>query len=161
MFCKWISTDSPSPVLVICTVQTQTPSTKAASLPPLPALCICSLWSTPGLLKVNNHIGKHYKWPTTSDPSQKLFKGGVYYTNTKAIISCLLCLVYYNWLWVNMDLMFWRSIQMIQDILGFGHPYLQICPTRNLKNNNKKKQGIMTEKAISCSIQKWRTTKYS
>lgn len=53
--------------LIICTVQTQTPSTKPASLPPLAALCICSLWSTPGLLKVNDHVEKHYKWPTTSD----------------------------------------------------------------------------------------------
>lgn len=124
-------------ILIICTVQTQTASTKPASLPPLPALCIRSLWSTSGQLKVNDHIGKHYKWPTTSKLYQKLFKCGVYFLNSgkKAIKSCSSCLVYSSWFQENMGFLFWRSIQTTQNIIGFG---LTDLPHKELKQKNKK-----------------------
>lgn len=139
-------------------MQAQTASTKSASLPPLPAVCICSLWSTPGQLKVNDHIGKHYKWPTTSNLYQKLFQCGVYFLNSEkaAIKFCSSWLVYSSWFLENMGFLFWRSIQTTQNIIGFG---LTDLPHKELKQTINKE--IMTEKAISCSSQTWCTNKYS
>lgn len=55
-----------------------------------------------------------------------------------------------------MGFLFWRSIQTTQNILGFG---LTDLPHEELKQKINKE--IMTEKAISCSTQKWCTNNYS
>lgn len=61
----------------------------------LPALCICSLWRTFGVLKVKDHVRTHYRWPTKSDLSQiHIWVWSLFTEFKEGIISCLPWLLY-------------------------------------------------------------------